>query len=456
MSKKISMKEALKTLMQSNNKIFKESVNEDEDNYNLEDDFKNVNAKRAADYKKYAHIEDGQNIDKDNLDNWALGVAGTENTCSPDEIKEAVLSECKLSESKLTESQRLVENPTIDQAVKDVEAQAAAVDSPANKTYIETILDDALDNAQINHSTGAGEFPNVLLIGQAGSGKSSIVRQWARKNSIALYEVRAAGMDPTDLGGVITINKDNETAKRIPMTEFLIALDRPNSVLFLDEYNRAPKSVRTNLLSLVQDHVINDPREPDGQKHLENLLFTIAAINPSANADYNTDMMDTAERDRFSAYDIPYNKAETLRFLIKQFDSQIEKSNGNERVIKKLEGRKALAQAILTNKYFSYDDEASIAKGRDNEGDRFNVLSPRSLTRTLDICNGTKEDFLNKFQSTVNRTKLGMMKQILNDYKDVDDKANDVLKTDTKSSVFSSAPKSNWQKIADAFPDFID
>ena len=55
--------------------------------------------------------------------------------------------------------------------------------------------------------------------------------------------------------------------------EYLEAKEsRPNSVLFLDELNRATKNVRGTLLKLIGERIIPDGNEPDGFKHLTNMI----------------------------------------------------------------------------------------------------------------------------------------------------------------------------------------
>jgi len=150
----------------------------------------------------------------------------------------------------------------------------------ASQGEIEKILDNALLQSKRAHRHGTSKWLNVLFIGLAGAGKTARIRAWAEKNGVNLLVKRAVDMDETDLGGAVAPDMQNLRARRLGSAE-LDALDEvPNSVLFLDELNRARDSVRGSLLTLIQDHTVTDPTQPNGERKLKNFLFTIAAANP--------------------------------------------------------------------------------------------------------------------------------------------------------------------------------
>lgn len=248
-------------------------------------------------------------------------------------------------------------------------------------------------------------------------------------------------MDDTDLGGAITASDDKQTVVRLNSTEFDV-LNRPRSVLFLDEYNRAPQTVRTQLLELINHHVVPDSREPNGQRFFENFLFTIAAINP-ANANYNTDTLDMAEKTRFRSIDVTPNPRELLNYLTKLYNNAADKASSPERRLKNL-GRANLAKALLTNKSFRFDNQAEIEKTME-EGNGL-ALNYRTLTNLLSGSNGTKDDFLAKWPEYTNNLKLNMANAILQNYQDVEDKANDALKQETNSEVFKKE-QDIWSRV---------
>src|SRR5574344_2981833 len=74
-----------------------------------------------------------------------------------------------------------------------------------------------------------------------------------------------------------------KTVKSI-RTQVFEGLERPNSVLFLDEYNTAPDDVRAIFYSLVNEHRVPDSESPTGQHVFKNMIFAIAAINPATKA----------------------------------------------------------------------------------------------------------------------------------------------------------------------------
>ena len=384
--------------------------------------------KRVQDYRRYAGLSDDEVITEDNIDKWALNRICRENNCDEEKMK-----------SELTED-------VDDQTLADAAKASKEIDDAkvvTNKGQIESVLDWALDYNQEQHDLGETNFQNVLLIGQAGTGKSQRVRAWARENNVNLFEVRAAGMDDTDLGGAITPSGDNKTVVRLASTEF-DKLNRPNSVLFLDEYNRAPQSVRTQLLELVNSHVVPDEREESGQRYLPNFLFTIAAINP-ADASYNTDTLDMAERTRFRNIDVIPEPKNLLAYLTKKFQEAADKATTPERKKRAL-GRIELAKALLGAREFDFDNKADIEKSQESGNGL--ALNYRTLTNLLAGSDGTKDDLLAKWNEYANSLKKKMAERILANYKDIDDRANQALKSDTQSKVFGSQ-KTNYEKVLD-------
>ena len=375
--------------------------------------------KRRNTYKKYAQVE---TIDRDHLDDWAIRRTCREHNFPEDRLRE------ELSESIINEA-----TATLGDAARQASAEIKNDTIVTKKTQIETVLDRALDLNEEQHELGKHNFQNILLIGEAGVGKSSIVRQWAKDNDINLFEVRAAGMDDTDLGGVISRGEGDysNVVQRLASTEF-DKLDRPRSVLFLDEYNRAPKSVRTNLLELVNSHVVPDPRTESGQRYLPNFLFTIAAINPPT-ADYDTDEMDMAEKTRFRNVDITPRSDELLRYLTKELQDQSDRASSDVRRKRAL-GRLQLAQTLLSDKSFEFDSSEDIAKSKESGNGL--ALNYRTFTNLLFGSDGTKQDFLNNWNEYTNNLKKNMAERILSKYQDIDDKATDALKYNTTSPVF--------------------
>jgi len=385
------------------------------------DDIEAIKKAREQEYRKLAGLKECDVITEDILDDWALNTASCNQRCSVDDIRSAVLESVQLNEE------------TIGQAAAAVQAQEAVAENQP-KGQIEAALDRALKVAKRGSARGKhGDYPNILFIGEAGTGKSAVIRQWAKDNDINLFEVRAAGMDATDLGGAIAPDKETGSVKRFSSTEF-DKLDRPNSVLFLDEYNRAPREVRTNLLELVNSHVIPDARSESGQRFLPNFLFTIAAINPPT-ADYDTDVMDAAETSRFRSVNVTFDPLYNLRYLQKYYDKLIAETEDKEEKIEAMR-KKALATKLLSDPSFTFDNQSDMQRGKEQLGSNYLVLNYRSLFNLLEYSDGTKKDFLELWSDYVNPLKKKMAETILASYKDVDDKANQALQKETKSTVF--------------------
>ena len=323
------------------------------------------------------------------------------------------------------------------------------------------LLKEMMTEEEFNHYTedfehleeledGGRNFTNVLFVGEAGTGKTARVFAWAKANDVNIVLVNASSMDDTDLGGVISKGEHGEVV-RLATTEMDELGTEERSVLFLDEYNRAPREVRTNLLELVNSHVVPDSRAEGGQRFLPNFLFTVAAINPP-NGRYNTDEMDDAERSRFRTVDVAFDPINLNQFLSKRFDKLADDPDNDEDERLEYIRKKAIANRLLTNKKFSFDTPEDMDTGRDRYGENYKPLNYRSFTLLLDQSDGTKEDVLALWPQFVNAGKKRMAEDILSDYVDVDDKANAALAKGTKSDVFAKTT-TPWDTLVNKYGD---
>lgn len=364
-----------------------------------------------------------------------------------DHARRRVKVKKNISEEQFNEAlfENLLTEDTIEQAA---EKELSDVDFTYKGT-IEKVLDRALRYNQSEHRTGGHDFLNILFIGEAGSGKTARINAWAQKAGVNLVTVRGADLDASDFGGVQVPDEERKYASKLGSREF-DNLNKPNSVLFLDEYNRAPKSVRSSLMELVNNHIIYDPGSEGQQRYLENFLFTISAINPS-NMNYDTDTMDMAERSRFAKKYLDSDPKATLDYLTKRYTYKAEHALDEEERLEN-EGRLAIAKALLTSPEFQFDSSEDIDKISANS-DFESLLSARTLTLTLNDSDGTKRSFLQSWDDNINRNRKPMAERILNNYVDVKDKANSVFDQETESEVFKKKVSSS-QKVKDALSKY--
>lgn len=353
----------------------------------------------------------------------------------------------------LNESVALNEETLEQAAAKDIKQAAKKIgageiadwDGPYGN--VEEALDRALKNARRAQKHGRISGDNVLLVGRAGTGKTERIKEWARQRGIQLHMTDVQSLDPTDLSGIIARdNDDPRYATRLGNTEFH-ELDEPNSVLFLDEINRAPLEVLGALLTLVQNHLIVDPKAPSGKRRLEGMLFTIAAMNPY-NPQYDVNDLDMAMRTRFGKITVEADNAFQAKFYEKFLGKELKEAEEakDEEEIKIIKGQLGIAKALMSSPMFRFDDDEEEANAK-LSGE--SSLNPRTLTETLLSCDGTKEDFLNIYMQKCNPDKFDMVEGILEEYVDVDDKANDALKYGDENP-FAQRQQNLWDKLSPA------
>lgn len=355
------------------------------------------------------------------------------------------------------DSKLLNEDGEQDKTIKAaIDSAEKVLDNPevySGEGDIEKALDRALRNNRQQIKYGSRNFINVLFTGPAGTGKTARIKAWAKKNNINLVKTIAGTMDEADLGGVPVANVADGVAIKLSTTQFDSLQTEPNSVLFLDEWNRAPRAVRATLLNLIQDHEIPDYRQKNGMRFLPNFLFTVAAVNPSDDLGYNTDSLDDAELGRVMEYEVaPDSKLwlDYVRDILTNQKKQAEESNDTESV-KEFTGRLAIVEKLISDPRFSFDSQKDIEeskKAKDKGTGNGKILTYRNLLDVLNSSDGTKKDFLSLWNRKCNSLKKQTVEEILRDYKDVDDVANSALKNDTDSTVFQSK-KSAFDKMRD-------
>ena len=291
--------------------------------------------------------------------------------------------------------------------------------APLNvKSDLTDKLDDCLANALVSQHSGTHDGTDLLVDGLPGSGKTGIVRQWAKDRGVNLFYLNAKN---DDLGAILngfpvdTIEKDENgdehhaVARSYSFNTALKHLNEPRTVLFLDEFNRANPKLRASLLTLINEHAVEGPGK-DGYYTFENMLFTIACINPSVPTDPGAMDLNDAEMSRYvDTMEWDSKPEEAIKYvnfylnkLIKGLDPKDENYSFLYIRYNKILN---LARALLNDYRFNFDT-------RDDLMDLFNekakMLNQRSLTDALMSHGYSKQKFLNwvdKFSKFLDKDK---------------------------------------------------
>lgn len=396
-------------------------------------------------YRIWAGLKENESIDLKNLDKWAVRRTCCENNWPEDSFMKDLTEE--LSEQKpLTEE-------TIGQAAEKINAEVVDIsdEDDDEHNYIFSALDRALKRALlIQGKQLKRQYPNIMLHGEGGLGKTAMVSQWANRNNINLVNKKASTMDETDLGGAMSPSTERKGIAQRLTTDDFDSLDKPRSVLFLDEYNRARPEVRTPLMELVNNHIIPDNREASGFRFLPNFLFTVAAINPDTKKHrYEVIPLDSAEMTRFSHIDVVPIIKSFKSHILKELKGELDAIGDDEDfadLILETKGKIKLAETILNSDEFRFDDTKQRDDDWSTPGYNKIPLDYRSFEQAIMNSDGTKEGLLAVWKQNSNNLRYDMIEDILENYVDVDDKANDALKGGTDSEIFKKH-ESNWDLV---------
>lgn len=105
----------------------------------------------------------------------------------------------------------------------------------------------------------------VMLWGETGIGKSSVVHQIAKRRAWGMKDFRATTRDPSDLQGLgIPDLEAGVTRWLVPNDLPQVKRDGERGLMFLDEINRAPQLMQNALFSLILDRFVGEYKLPDG------------------------------------------------------------------------------------------------------------------------------------------------------------------------------------------------
>ena len=339
-------------------------------------------------------------------------------------------------------------------AAKGFDAAAwAPLDVPSELT---DKLDDCLANAMANHAAGTHDGVDLLITGLPGSGKTGITKQWAKDRGVKLFYLNAKN---DDLGAILngfpvdTIEKDKDgnDVHRVTrsFSKSLDALDEPNSVLFLDEFNRAAPKLRAVLLSLINEHVVDGDGE-DGFRHFDNLLFTVACINPSVPTDPGAMDLNDAEMSRFvDSMDWDSKTDDALRYIVFHVNEMIKALKPEDENYAYFYTRYHkilnLTNALLGDYRFEFDTRDDLL---DLFNDKAKMLNQRAITDALMAHGYNKEKFLNwvdKYSKFLEKDKV-MIHDILDSYVEMDI----TVPGTNNANTAKSAPEQPQQQKANA------
>lgn len=169
-----------------------------------------------------------------------------------------------------------------------------------------------LDLAKVAREQGNRFTP--LFAGEAGLGKSEICQEWVKQQraggeEYGFIDLRLAyreGPDVIGLPKIIEMDGQDRTSNILP--EFWPTGGK--GLLLIEEPNRANSSVMNCLMQILTDRKVDKYSLPEG-------WVMAGCINPE-NTGYDVNTMDAALKNRFEIFDIKYDHASFIDFMIEQ------------------------------------------------------------------------------------------------------------------------------------------
>lgn len=273
--------------------------------------------------------------------------------------------------------------------------EAGDTGAVGTKNVVTDLLDRALAFARKSKARGRRSMGNVLISGLPGSGKTAIVEDWAKARGLNMVYINAKDNDlEAFINGFTVRDDDNRKQVTKAYSNALNGLTKENSIIFLDELNRQTKDqIRGALLTLVNEHAIQG-EGAGGKTYFDNLLFTVACINPHLKSDPGAAELFQAEKTRYlyTMKNADSDAQTTDDFLLKYYDKQIKRLNPKHKdyrtVLEAFLRIQHLGRFIVNHRDFEYDGEGDLQE-LDMTGK--NMFNQRMLYELLDECDGDVE-----------------------------------------------------------------
>lgn len=272
---------------------------------------------------------------------------------------------------------------------------------------------------------------NLCIVGDVGSGKTERFKAWCRYHNVGYVCYKADEITIDDIK-MLPVGEDPNRpgyARLTNLGTFEPLEQEAPYILYIDEYNRCDPMKRTFWFKLIDEHVITDPdNKQSRQKYLPKMLFAVVTINPyvlgsgEQSDDEALSGLTPPELNRLRQLPLKNNNVYNLRYFRQYFanDTKLHPEEAAENA-----GRLSIATALLGNKNFVVvsDDEINQAVQ-----EQIPFLTVRSLKTALWGCDGTVNDFLERAEGYIGTKATKMCATILSDYKDINDKPNEVWK----------------------------
>lgn len=165
-----------------------------------------------------------------------------------------------------------------------------------------------------------GEIFNPLFTGEAGLGKSALVKQWVREQrernpDFFFIDLRIAYMEAPDMIGFPETEYIEVNGVRKKVTDHAPPKFWPDAslnpeaegLILLEEPNRGTTGVMNCLMQILTDRIIH-------QVHLPENIIVASCINPDS-ADYDVNHMDAALRNRFEEFEVEYDPIGFMEYM---------------------------------------------------------------------------------------------------------------------------------------------
>ena len=141
-------------------------------------------------------------------------------------------------------------------------------------TYLNDVLEEVksieLHSQEIAATSMIVDFPFAHIKGPEGCGKTSQVRQWAKKNAISLIEFPVF---PLTYASDLTNEEIIAQIKSVIQSR----LEKEKSVVLFDDYERASSDYKQIIEELSETHCLGFG--DDSELYFDNLLFVITIEN---------------------------------------------------------------------------------------------------------------------------------------------------------------------------------